>query len=175
MSLQQEQSGLTQEHFEQLHENYYDRLLTGVRRFSQNAAEAEDVVSAAMAAAWAKRDTFRGDASAYTWLYSIARNEARSRYRKPQAARCESIDDPAFVEPLTREGLLETLDRTECCRRLPQALRRIPAFYRRPLVEHFVRGRSVRQIARRARIPVGTVLRRIFTGKRLLREAWEAA
>jgi hypothetical protein len=32
----------------------------------------------------------------------------------------------------------------------------------------------ISQIARRERIAYGTVLSRIFTGKRLLRRAWEA-
>ena len=32
------------------------------------------------------------------------------------------------------------------------------------LVDHFVRGYSIRQIARRHRIPMGTVLSRIFYG-----------
>src|SRR5437667_11941510 len=54
-------------------------------------------------------------------------------------------------------------------------LRQIPAVYGLVLIEHFIEGYSVRQIAKLQRIPLGTVLSRIFTAKRLLREAWEAA
>jgi len=35
-------------------------------------------------------------------------------------------------------------------------------------------GHSIQDIARRQRIPCGTVLSRIFTAKRLLRQAWDA-
>lgn len=54
-------------------------------------------------------------------------------------------------------------------------MQRIPAPYRRALRDHFVRGYSTRQIAQRERVPLGTVLSRIFTAKKLLRRAWEAA
>ena len=64
------------------------------------------------------------------------------------------------------------LERSECRLKLRKALRGIPAVYRRTLVDHFVRGYSVKRISRQNRIPVGTVLSRIFTAKRLLREAW---
>ena len=40
-------------------------------------------------------------------------------------------------------------------------------------MDHFIRGDSIKRIAQRDRIPAGTVLSRIFTGKRLLRAAWE--
>src|SRR5713226_5070418 len=58
--------------------------------------------------------------------------------------------------------------------RIRQALNRIPAKHRRLLVDHFVSGQSTQQIARREGIPLGTVLTRIFTAKRYLRQAWKA-
>lgn len=48
----------------------------------------------------------------------------------------------------------------------------IPRLYRQVLMDRFIRGDSIKQIARRNRIPAGTVLSRIFNGKRLLRAAW---
>jgi len=64
------------------------------------------------------------------------------------------------------------LDRANCCRRLRKALKCLPSKYRQALVDHFVRGYSVKQVARLRRIPLGTVLSRIFNGKKLLRRAW---
>ena len=69
----------------------------------------------------------------------------------------------------------ETLEKSQDGLRIRQALGRLPATHRRVLMDHFIQGRSVRHIAQREGIPVGTVLSRIFTAKRLLREAWEAA
>jgi DNA-directed RNA polymerase specialized sigma24 family protein len=57
--------------------------------------------------------------------------------------------------------------------KIRKALGAIPSAHRRVLVDHFIHGRPVKAIAHRERIPVGTVLSRIFTAKRLLREAWD--
>ncbi len=68
----------------------------------------------------------------------------------------------------------EVLERSECGNKLRGILRKLPAVHRQVLLDHFVRGYAVREIARRDRTPVGTVLSRLFTAKRLLRAAWEA-
>jgi RNA polymerase sigma-70 factor (ECF subfamily) len=59
--------------------------------------------------------------------------------------------------------------------RLEQALAQLPGNYRRALTAHFIEGLSIRKIAHREQVPIGTVLSRIHTGKQLLRDAWEAA
>ena len=82
------------------------------------------------------------------------------------------MDRPEAPELTEPDVLAQTLERSECCARLREALRQIPPVSRRTLVDHFIRGQSVKQIARRQRVPVGTVLSRIFTAKRLLRESW---
>jgi RNA polymerase sigma-70 factor (ECF subfamily) len=74
-----------------------------------------------------------------------------------------------LVEPARQT---EERDRTDIRLVLNEALNRIPAKYRRVLTDHFVNDHSIQHIARRERIPSGTVLSRIFTAKRLLRKAW---
>ena len=64
-------------------------------------------------------------------------------------------------------------DRANYALKLQKALHTMPAVYRRLLVDHFVRELPVKRIARRNRIPVGTVLSRIFRAKRLLPAAWQ--
>jgi len=67
-----------------------------------------------------------------------------------------------------------TLERSEYRLRLARALAEMPAVYSQVLLDHFAYRHPVKRIARRDSIPVGTVLSRIFTAKRLLRAAWEA-
>jgi DNA-directed RNA polymerase specialized sigma24 family protein len=76
-----------------------------------------------------------------------------------------------LIEPDTSD---EALDRLNCDARVRNALCRMPALYRQTLIDRFVRGHSVKRISHLKRVPVGTVLSRIFTAKRLLRKAWEA-
>src|SRR4029077_5671413 len=117
---------------------------------------------------------FRGDSSFYTWLYTIALNEARNRARCKVAVSLETLDglqDPSLQEP---DLTAQTLERSEASAEIQQALRGVSAMYRRTLVSHFLDGDPVAQIARRERVPVGTVLSRLFRAKQLLRAAWEA-
>jgi RNA polymerase sigma-70 factor (ECF subfamily) len=160
--------------FKGLHDGCRDRVHSGILAFVRNPTEADEVTAAAFAKAFEKRKSFRGDASFFTWVYRIALNQVHSSRRgKPTV----SLDDMEgrLPKPLIQPDLMDSLiDRAECCRRIRRALRRIPMKYRQALVDHFVRGYSTKQIAKRDRIPVGTVLSRIFKGKKLLREAWEA-
>ncbi len=175
MSAQQRKSQLDQEDFQALHQKYWDRLHAGITGFVRDADAAEEITAAAFATAWSQRASFRAEASPYTWLYSIGKNAAQSHYRKARTVRFESLDDPDRAELGAPDSLAETFEKSQCGLRMRQALGRLPATHRRVLVDHFIHGHSVRHIAKRERIPVGTVLSRIFTAKRLLRQAWEAA
>jgi len=175
MSVRQTKSHLNQEDFQELHRKYRDRLHASITGFLRDADTAEDITASAFATAWSQRASFRAEASPYTWLYSIGKNAAVEHYRKTRKVRLESFDDPARAEYGETDCLAETFEKSERGPRIRQALGRLPATHRRVLVDHFIHGRAVRHIAQREGIPVGTVLSRIFTAKRLLRQAWEAA
>ena len=173
MSVHQQNTKLDSAAFDQLHHTYYDRLQASVLSRVRNREEAEDITAAAFEAALANRESFRGEAAPATWLHAIALNKTR----RPQK---ETVSLDGFTGELSSRLVVpdlseETEHRSECRARLLRTLRQIPAIYRLVLIEHFIEGHSVRQIAKRQRIPLGTVLSRIFTAKRLLREAWEAA
>jgi RNA polymerase sigma-70 factor, ECF subfamily len=161
--------------FCQLRNQYHRRLLCSMIAMVKDRDAAEDITAAAFAVALKNRDSFRGEASFYTWLYRIAVNEAINSQRRNRSAIMESIDAPQSRELMTPDLLSEVIDRRECCARLRKALRLIPTKYRRVLVDHFVRGYSTKRIARDLRIPLNTVLSRIFNGKSHLRQAWRYA
>ena len=159
--------------FQELH-GCRDRVLSGIQGYVRNRDVAEDVTAAAFATAYRKRESFRGESSFFTWVYRIALNEIHSEARRKRTVSLDAMDgfEPkALVEP---DLLDRALERDACCRRLRRALKRLPAIYRGALVDHFVRGYSTRQIAKLRRIPLGTVLSRLFNAKRLLRRAWES-
>ncbi len=159
--------------FSELHDKYRGRLLNSMIAVARNREDAEDITATAFAAAFKNRDRFRGEASPQTWLYSIAMNEARSR-RRACAVPFESIDGFKALLIAEPDATDKPFERRECCPRIWKALRQVPRLYRRVLIDRFVRGYSVKQIAKCQRVPLGTVLSRIFKAKRLLRAAWEA-
>ena len=160
--------------FEELHMANRDRVLHHIKRITQNVDEAEDVTSAAFASALKCFHQFRGQSSFYTWVTAIAMNELRGAWRRNKSVKLEPIDELCpgrFVEP---DLFIQSLVRSECSQKIRQVLRRVPSIYRKVLTDHFITGHSIREIAQEESIPEGTVLSRIFKGKRILRTAWEA-
>jgi len=158
--------------FQELHDGCRGKVLAGILGYVGNPSEAEEVTASAFATAFQERRSFRGDASFFTWVYRIALNEAHSALRRRNFVSLDALEGP-MPEALIQPDVMDSaLDRANCCRRLRKALKRIPSKYRRVLVDHFVRGYSTQEVSRLHRIPLGTVLSRIFTGKRLLRGAW---
>jgi RNA polymerase sigma-70 factor (ECF subfamily) len=156
-----------------LHESHYRRLVNSMTSIVRDRDAAEDISAAAFGKALAKRDEFRGESSLYTWVFAIARNEARQQQLRKRAVSLDALEfTPSALVVADRLG--EASERSEHLQRLQKALGSLPAIYRQPLVDHFVRGYTAKRIARRDQIPVGTVLSRIFAAKRLLRAAWEA-
>ena len=163
---------LNQKQFINLHTEYHDRLLNSATAMTRNRQDAEDITADAFASAFKNRDHFRGDAAPRTWVYAIAANEARSR-RRSERFKLQSIEQLDETQLRSADVLDETIERGECRTGIRSAMRRVPARYRRVIIDHFVRGYSVREIAGQYGIPVGTVLTRLFKAKRLLRAAWE--
>jgi RNA polymerase sigma-70 factor, ECF subfamily len=159
--------------FRAWHDQYRGRLLNSMTTMVRDRDAAEDVTAAALETAFVNLERFRGESSLDTWVHAIALNQARDYLRRNRAVSLESLDgrEPdEFKEP---DRLEDTLDRAAYRAKLRKALRRVPPVCRRTLVNHFVHGYSVKQIAQKDRVPVGTVLSRIFTGKRNLRRAWD--
>jgi RNA polymerase sigma-70 factor (ECF subfamily) len=165
---------INQQQFNNMHEQYRDRLLNSMTAFASNREEAEDITATALARAFEKRDAFRGESSLYTWVHAIALNEARTRRSQQLAVSLDSVSESCSQELTEPDVLIQTLERSECCSNIRAALRRVPTTYRQVLIDRFVRGQSVKQMAKCYRIPLGTVLSRIFRAKRMLRGAWEA-
>jgi RNA polymerase sigma-70 factor (ECF subfamily) len=161
--------------FQAEYENYHERLLNSMIAVTANRDEAEDVASAAFEAAFEHRAEFRGESSFYTWLHAIAQNTANRRWsRRSLFESLEATERPVSERFVEWDLFTQTLEKAECSQRIRQTLRRVPGLYRKVLMDRYIDGQSVRQIAKLRRIPLGTVLSRIFTAKQLLREAWGA-
>jgi RNA polymerase sigma factor (sigma-70 family) len=156
--------------FENLYKDRHDGLLASVIGMVRDRERAEDITAAAFQTAWEKRAQFRGDSSLATWLHAIGLNIARRSWREERMVD----QDPSALE--RRQGpepdRLSALEEDQRRDLVWKALEQIPAQHRRILVDHYVNGRSVQEIARRERIPIGTVGSRLFAASRLLREAW---
>jgi RNA polymerase sigma-70 factor (ECF subfamily) len=161
-----------EQQFKTWHDEYRPRLLHSMTALVKDREAAEDITSAALATAFEKMNQFRGDAAFGTWLHRIALNEAYNGLRRKRAVSLNDLGatSSAWSEP---DRMSEVLESCELRQKLGQALQELPRVYRQTLTDHFVRGYSIRKVAQRSRVPLGTVLSRIHTGKRLLRSAWD--
>ena len=73
---------------------YQDRLYNAVLRLVGDREEARELTQEAFTRGLEKLDSFRSEASPYTWLFRIAVNLAISQLRKVQKSRMFSLDRP---------------------------------------------------------------------------------
>jgi RNA polymerase sigma-70 factor (ECF subfamily) len=142
--------------------------------------EAEEVVQETFLRAWRGLESFRGDASLKTWLYTIALNRARARQgtlarmRKVFASPRTSAEDdrpwPGEEAPDPSASPEEQAVALEQRVRLRKAIRNLPEEYRDAVVLRDLEGLPYDDIARVLNVPVGTVRSRIARGRAALLE-----
>lgn len=129
------------------------------RRLVNDAAAADDVVQEACLAALR-----RGTASR-PWLVGVVRNLARRRHRE-ESRRAERERRAARPEAAPAD---EAVERAELHRALLDELLALEEPYRAAMLLRHVDGLSHGEIARRLRVPPGTVSARLHRGLELLR------
>jgi RNA polymerase sigma-70 factor (ECF subfamily) len=167
---------------------YQDRLYNAVLRLVGDREEARDLTQEAFTRGLAKLDTFRGEASPYTWLFRIAANLAISRLRKVQRLRVFSLswsgrngdghhgnDDQAssLVDRLadaSSPSPSRDLQNREQADAVLAALGRLDAEFRAVLVMRDIEGFDYQQMADVLGLPLGTLKSRLFRARLALRD-----
>lgn len=150
--------------FTELFDHFAPRVKAYLMRLGAQAGQAEDLTQDVMVTVWRKAALFDDrQASAATWIFTIARNrriDAIRRTRRPEI----DPNDPLFVpdaEPQP-DAVLVTAERED---RLRAAMAKLSDDQRALLVQAFYDGKSHSEIAAATRLPLGTVksrLRNIF-------------
>lgn len=149
-------------------------------RLTENAEDAGDLTQETFLRAFKAIRNFRGDADLKTWLFRIAINESRNRFRWWKRRKREStvsLDDTvgrsemAIHETLPGTSATPEDDtlRRERERGLRDALQAMPANYREVIVLCDIEGLSYEEIAQALEINIGTVKSRIARGREELR------
>ena len=167
---------------------YQDRLYNAVLRLVGDREEARELTQEAFTRGFMKLESFRGDASPYTWLFRIAVNLAISQLRKIKRHRTFSLDasgrngngrhstdDQAssLVDRLASQNTArpsETLEDREQGEQVMAALGRLDAEYRAVLVMRDIEGFDYQQMAEVLDLPLGTLKSRLFRARLALRD-----
>ena len=154
-------------------------------RLTEDAEEARDLTQETFLQAFRSVAHFRGEADLRTWLYRIAVNQARNRWRWWRRRRRNvtvSIDaaDGQQAWPLAarlRDGASADPEQQALAhereRALLSALRTLARPYREAVVLRDVEGLSYEEVAAALEISVGTVKSRLARGRAELRRRLE--
>jgi RNA polymerase sigma-70 factor (ECF subfamily) len=157
-------------------------------RLTENGEEARDLTQETFLRAFQSIGHFRGDSDLRTWIYRIAINQARNRWRWWRRRRRDvtvSIDAPNLT------GGRPTLVATLKCENVPdpeqdaiahereralrKALNSLKRVYREAVVLRDIEGFAYEEIAATLEISVGTVKSRLARGRQELRRKLEGS
>lgn len=129
--------------FSELVQRHQRGLLRLTLRFTREPALAEDIVQDSFIKAYRKIDLFEGRSSFKSWLYQIAMNTAKNRFRERQMNQV-SIDDLRMgVEP----GAESDLIRMDMKKRLRAEVEKLPDKQRTALSLRIFEDLSFKEIA----------------------------
>jgi RNA polymerase sigma-70 factor, ECF subfamily len=150
-------------------------------RLTSDAEEARDLTQETFLRAYQAISKFRGDADLKTWLYRIAINQARNRWRWWRRRRRDvtvSLDAPLGETEQTVATRLEDTHAADPERdalaheredQLRRALQELRGAYREAVILRDVEGLSYEEIAETLQINIGTVKSRLARGRLELR------
>ena len=166
--------------FEQLVLEHMDMLYAVALRLTRNPADAQDLTQNTVVKALRFHDKFQKGTYIKAWLLTILRNtfinEYRRKARRPTFVELSGAEpsqeagpDPDIhYEPPDRSGreLLELLDDE-----VKHAVETRPPDFRQAVIMADLEDMSYKEIAEAMDCPLGTVMSRLYRGRKLLRES----
>lgn len=174
--------------FNRLVEERHGDIYALLYRLTEDPEEARDLTQETFLQAFRHLASFRGDADLRTWLYRIAVNQARNRWRwwkRRRRDRTVSLDAPAAEgndAPLSaglacdagldpeRQALARERELA-----LHAALQSLSRPYREVIVLRDIEGFSYEEVATTLDLNVGTVKSRLSRGRNELRRRLEGS
>lgn len=152
---------------------HISELYATALRYARNERDAEDLVQETLLRALAAWDHYQQGTNCRAWLFRILTNNFINEYRRNVKERRWLGAGEPIISPSRRraardpEGaLLERMVGDEVLK----ALTDIPLDFRKVVVMADLCGMSYREIARKLDCPMGTVMSRLYRGRRLLEQ-----
>jgi RNA polymerase sigma-70 factor (ECF subfamily) len=155
-------------------------------RMTENSDEARDLTQETFLRAFQSIGRFRGEADLRTWIYRIAINQARNRWRWWRRRRRDSTVSLEATQGETGQTVIATLAESaanpeqqtlahERESALRKALHRVGRAYRETVILRDIEGFTYEEIATTLGINVGTVKSRLARGRQELRAKLEGS
>ena len=166
-------------YFQELLNPELGALFRTALRMTRNREDAEDLVQETVTKAFAAFDRFEKGTNFRAWIFRILTNTfINNYYRVRDRQKLPSLDEmeeesffQLIAEGITpEEALLNTLTKED----ILKAIEDLPVEFRAVVVLVLVEGFSYKEAAEILDIPIGTVMSRLWRGRRLLQKSlWE--
>ena len=164
--------------FETIALPYRDELFGSAMKLTRDEADAEDLVQETFLRAFTFFNHFEQGTNCRAWLFRILTNTFINRYRR-RVKESEILSDDEFIQSsgpsfgvVSRqitENPEQDMSLRQINRDIYQALMTIPEVFRFVVVLADLQGFSYRDVAFILDCPVGTVMSRLYRGRRMLR------
>jgi len=165
--------------FEKLVLEHLDMLYAVALRLTRNTTDAQDLTQNTVVKALRFHDRFKDGTYIKAWLLTILRNtfinEYRRRVRRPyfveltgtEATASNTPDPDIAFEPAEENAtdLMELLDDE-----VRDAVETLPDDFRQAVIMADLEDKSYKEIAEAMGCPLGTVMSRLYRGRKLLRQ-----
>ncbi len=131
----------------------------------RNEPDAWDLAQEAFVRAWHSIHRFEGRSSFYTWLYSLTVNLAIDALRRKR--RCVEVELDDTI-PCSLPSPRANYRRTEIRQHLDAALAQLSPEHRAVIVLKEIEDLQYREIAEILNLSIGTVMSRLFYGRKKL-------
>ncbi len=149
--------------FEEIVKHFQENILAHANKFLKDPSAAEDVTQDTFIKFYKTLRKFDKKRPIKPWLYKIATNLCLDFIRKNKKNVGLSWD----IES-TDESSLDRILRLERKRVVKDALEALPTIYKLPIMSHYFRNLSYKEISKALKLPLNTVRTRIKRGKELL-------
>lgn len=167
------------EEFEKQVLEHLDMLYAVALRFTRNTVDAQDLAQSTVVKALRFHNKFTEGTYIKAWLLTILRNtfinEYRRKARRPtlveltgaEPARQSALPPEVTFEPTPDKSkeFMELLDDE-----VKEAIESLPEDFRRAVIMADLEDMSYKEIAASMNCPLGTVMSRLYRGRKLLRE-----
>lgn len=174
-----------EESFSRIESLNRDKIKGAIANYARNPTDTEDLYQATISKAWQKIGKFKNDSAFSTWAIRIGINLLKDERRSTQfrqtihletlatkdASGRHEIPENKFLDyygsntQITNRGL-RNLELREVKEEIKLTLSSLSARQREVLSLYAIHELDYRQIAKRLRIPIGTVMSRIFYARK---------
>ncbi|MFQ5458506.1 MAG: sigma-70 family RNA polymerase sigma factor [Myxococcota bacterium] len=162
--------------FEVLVERYQQRAARLAFRYVKNQEDARDIAQEAFVRVFRSIKDFRNESKFYTWFYRILVNLSLDHLRRNKLEASEYQDGLLLRSQSAAEGQQkktnprEELWKKERREAIGSAISTLPDDQKTTVILREIDGLSYEEIAQVTKVPIGTVMSRLFYARRKLQD-----